>query len=208
MDMNATNMDVDIAKMLSSQLAPIVNEKTPIRCNLVISVVECGSGLGALGSMSGGVGISCSSASSGSSSSHSNFVHVTSSAIQHNSSNHSYNSSINGSSSSSSNNNSNNNSNHGNSINNNSNNNSNSSNNNTLTNFSSPNSSNRDLIATVTALDGSFSVSSSLPMRLPTIALVDKEAAEQFVLNLVPKICLEIPCDWDGTTCPKLKMGL
>ena len=64
----------------------------------------------------------------------------------------------------------------------------------------------RDLVANITAKDASFSFSTTLPVKLPTIALIDKDAAEAFVMNLVPKLYFQVPHDWDGTA-PKLKMN-
>ena len=64
----------------------------------------------------------------------------------------------------------------------------------------------RELIATITAKDGSFHTSTTLPVKLPTIALIDKDAAEAFVMNLVPKLYFQVAHDWDGNS-PKLKMN-
>ena len=64
----------------------------------------------------------------------------------------------------------------------------------------------RELIANITAKDGSFYSSTTLPVKLPTIALIDKDAAEAFVMNLVPKLYFQVAHDWDGNS-PKLKMN-
>ena len=66
----------------------------------------------------------------------------------------------------------------------------------------------RNLIADITATDLSFSLSITLPVKLPTIALIDKDAAEAFVMNLAPKLYLEVPHDWDRNTPPELKVNL
>ena len=56
----------------------------------------------------------------------------------------------------------------------------------------------RELLVNIVAADSSFAVSAPLPVRLPTIALVDREAAEEFARNLVPRVYLEIAHDKKG----------
>jgi hypothetical protein len=47
-------------------------------------------------------------------------------------------------------------------------------------------------------LYSSFSLSIHLPVKLPTIALIDIEAAEEFLNNIVPGLYLEVPYNWEG----------
>lgn len=67
---------------------------------------------------------------------------------------------------------------------------------------------NRDLVATMIAVDSSFHLSIHLPVKLPTIALIDKESAEEFLNNIVPKLYLEVPHNWEGGTAPNLQINL
>ena len=62
------------------------------------------------------------------------------------------------------------------------------------------------LIAKVTAADGTFSVTLTLPVKLPTLALIDREASEDFLANLLSELYLEVPHDWDGFLPPLLKL--
>jgi len=64
----------------------------------------------------------------------------------------------------------------------------------------------KDLVARVTPVDGSFTAALVLPVRLPTIAMIDKEAAEEFVANLCHKFYLLVPHDWDRHVAPQLRM--
>ena len=64
----------------------------------------------------------------------------------------------------------------------------------------------RDLIARAVGVDSSFSVSLLLPLKLPTIALIDVEAAEDFVSNLLPKMYIEVDFNWEFGVLPRLKM--
>eukprot|EP00596_Hydrurales_sp_CCMP1899_P005533 CAMPEP_0119039658 /NCGR_PEP_ID=MMETSP1177-20130426/9282_1 /TAXON_ID=2985 /ORGANISM="Ochromonas sp, Strain CCMP1899" /LENGTH=413 /DNA_ID=CAMNT_0007003831 /DNA_START=69 /DNA_END=1310 /DNA_ORIENTATION=- len=67
---------------------------------------------------------------------------------------------------------------------------------------------NRDLVAFVMAVDSSFSLSIHLPVKLPTIALIDLEAAEEFLNNIVPGLYLEVPHNWGGISAPILRISL
>ena len=66
--------------------------------------------------------------------------------------------------------------------------------------------SNKDIKVLVTASDFSFSISLVLPIKLPTIALLDREAAIDFVQNLIPKLYLESTEEKFCKIIPKLKM--
>lgn len=47
------------------------------------------------------------------------------------------------------------------------------------------------LIAEVTSADSKISATTSLPVKLPSLGLMDKESAESFILNLVDNIFIE-----------------
>jgi hypothetical protein len=66
---------------------------------------------------------------------------------------------------------------------------------------------NRDIIATVMAIDSTFHSIIKLPFTLSTFALIDNEAATEFIENIVPKLYLEIPYNYDSMIKPKLKMS-
>ena len=63
-----------------------------------------------------------------------------------------------------------------------------------------------DIVATAVSLDSTFTSSLTLPVKLPTLTLIDIEAAEEFVINLLKELYLEVPHDWDGVAQPQLKM--
>ena len=51
----------------------------------------------------------------------------------------------------------------------------------------------KDLVAKVLAVDGSFSEVVTLPLRLPSLGICDKEAAELFASNIVSRMAIELP---------------
>jgi hypothetical protein len=57
---------------------------------------------------------------------------------------------------------------------------------------------NTDTYIYICILYSSFSLSIHLPVKLPTIALIDMEAAEEFLNNIVPGLYLEVPYNWEG----------
>jgi hypothetical protein len=65
---------------------------------------------------------------------------------------------------------------------------------------------NRDIVATVMAIDSTFHLIIKLPLTLSTFALIDNEAATEFIENIVPKLYLEIPHNYNSMIRPKLKM--
>lgn len=65
---------------------------------------------------------------------------------------------------------------------------------------------NRDIVATVMAIDSTFYLIMKLPLTLSTFALIDNEAAIEFIENIVPKLYLEIPHNYNSMIRPKLKM--
>ena len=67
-------------------------------------------------------------------------------------------------------------------------------------------SSCEEIVATANALDSTFSSSLTLPVKLPTLTLIDAEAAEEYVINLLKELYLEVPYNWDGVKQPHLKM--
>jgi hypothetical protein len=64
--------------------------------------------------------------------------------------------------------------------------------------------SDRELLINIVAADSSFAISTPFNVRLPTIALVDREAAEEFAKNIVAKVYLELP--FDSKTGPRMKL--
>lgn len=63
------------------------------------------------------------------------------------------------------------------------------------------------MIAIVIAVDSSFTTSLVLPVKLPTVALLDTEAAIQYVAHITRKLYLEVPFEWDSISPPILKMS-
>ena len=64
----------------------------------------------------------------------------------------------------------------------------------------------KELICKVIPIDAAFTTSMVVPVNLPTIAMIDKESAEEFAANLCSKFYLEIPHDWDLSRTPELHM--
>ena len=56
------------------------------------------------------------------------------------------------------------------------------------------------------AIDSSFHLILKLPLKLPTLALIDDEAAQEFINNIVLKLYLEIPFFHDDMVEPQLKI--
>jgi hypothetical protein len=56
------------------------------------------------------------------------------------------------------------------------------------------------------AVDSTFHLIIKLPFTLSTFALIDNEAATEFIDNIVPKLYLEIPSNCDSLILPELKM--
>ena len=195
--LDCTYTDSDFTKSVLLQLSPMANKrKGPLACNITISLVETTVQLNKVVSHTRRLSHSSNGSvnSDVNESDNDNDTNNKSSSnlINHNNNNKSVSNLFN--------------------HNNNNNNNNNNKNNNTNNSNSNSNSNNdnkknyRDLIANITAKDASFSFSTTLPVKLPTIALIDKDAAEAFVMNLVPKLYFQVPHDWDGTA-PKLKMN-
>ena len=64
----------------------------------------------------------------------------------------------------------------------------------------------KDLIAKVVCVDSCFHSSMVIPVKLPTVAMIDKEAAEEFAANLCTKFYLEVPHDWESGAPVELHM--
>ena len=64
----------------------------------------------------------------------------------------------------------------------------------------------KELVCKVIPIDSAFITSMVVPVSLPTIAMIDKESAEEFAANLCSKFYLEIPHDWEPNMRPELHM--